>query len=288
MLVTELYDGQGLGNQLWCYAVTRAIAFYQGYTFGIKSVDKFHGKEFLDIDFGETVCGGYGVDGDVPVELPKGILNYYKEKKLTNGIFDVSLFDNELYTIKDNTKIDGNMQTEKYFNGMKNVVIDWIKIKQDKIINIDENICVIHIRGGDFLYSTAVLGRDYYINAINKMLVLKNDLKFYIVTDDIRYSKSILPEIEIIGGALDLRDSQQAMHHNGGTLWKDYSILNSARYIIMGASSFAWWATWTNKNVKEVIAPKYWAAHKQSNSFWSTGDSYVNGWKWLDRENELY
>ena len=289
MIVNELYDGAGLGNQLWCYAVTRSIAKRLGYTFGIKSIEKFHGRDFLDLDFGEAVEGGYGVEGEAPIELPKGISNYYKEKKLMNGIFDVSTFDIDLYNVKDNTKVDGNMQTEKYFIGMQDEVKDWIKIKRDKIINITDDICIIHIRGGDFLYSTAFLSRDYYINAINHMKSINGcSLKFYIVTDDIRYSKSILPEIEIIGGALDQRDTMQASHHNGGTIWKDYSLMNVAKFLIIGASSFAWWAAWTNKRLQTIIAPKYWAAHKQSDSFWSTGDSYVKGWSWLDRQNNIY
>ena len=57
MLVNELYDGQGLGNQLWTYVVTRTMAEKQNYKFGIKSPHEFHGKEFLEIDFGETPTG---------------------------------------------------------------------------------------------------------------------------------------------------------------------------------------------------------------------------------------
>ena len=41
MIVTEIYNGQGLGNQLWCYIVTRVIALDNGYDFGIKSPEKF-------------------------------------------------------------------------------------------------------------------------------------------------------------------------------------------------------------------------------------------------------
>ena len=55
MLVTEFYDGQGLGNQLWSYVSLRCIALYHGYDFGIISPDKFKGKEFIDLDFGQIV-----------------------------------------------------------------------------------------------------------------------------------------------------------------------------------------------------------------------------------------
>ena len=36
MIVTEIYKGQGLGNQLWCYITTRVMAKDKGYNFGIQ------------------------------------------------------------------------------------------------------------------------------------------------------------------------------------------------------------------------------------------------------------
>jgi hypothetical protein len=77
MIVTELYEGQGFGNQLWCYVVTRIIAKKNGYKFGIKSPEKFKGKEFLNLDFGQKVIGGTGPEGGPPTSLPEGIEYYY-------------------------------------------------------------------------------------------------------------------------------------------------------------------------------------------------------------------
>ena len=47
MIVTELYDGQGIGNQLWCYFVTRTIADNLGFQYGIMRPDKFKGIDFM-------------------------------------------------------------------------------------------------------------------------------------------------------------------------------------------------------------------------------------------------
>ena len=54
MIVTELYDGQGLGNQLWCYAALRCAAKELGLDFGVMTTEKFKGREFLSIDFGNV------------------------------------------------------------------------------------------------------------------------------------------------------------------------------------------------------------------------------------------
>ena len=52
-------------------------------------------------------------------------------------------------------------------------------------------------------------------------------------------------------------------------------------------SSFSWWAAWTNRIAKEVVAPKYWASHNFSDGFWATGDILTQGWTWLDRFNDF-
>jgi hypothetical protein len=44
-----------------------------------------------------------------------------------------------------------------------------------------------------------------------------------------------------------------------------------------------WWAAWLNKNVNEIIAPKYWARHNVSDGYWATGDSYTRGFTYMDR-----
>ena len=36
MLATEILNGQGIGNQLFCYVTTRSIAHDRGLQFGIK------------------------------------------------------------------------------------------------------------------------------------------------------------------------------------------------------------------------------------------------------------
>ena len=79
MICTELYNGQGLGNQLWLYAVTRTKALDLGVDFGIMSPEKFKGLHFLDLDFGRQVFGGSGPEGGPPLLLPDQLHGYYRE-----------------------------------------------------------------------------------------------------------------------------------------------------------------------------------------------------------------
>lgn len=292
MIVTELYNGQGLGNQLWCYCVTRSIAIKNKFDFGIQSPQKFKGKNlFENIDFGQVVEGGSGPEGGPPTSLPKGITNYYKERKEINPQFycDVSRFDVNLINISDNTKIDGVMQCEDYIIPLKKEIINWLKIKSPIYDFSDENICVIHIRGGDFFGQKEVaLTSNYYNTAMKYFNQINSKVKFVCVTDDLEVAKQLLPTVEIVSSSLNSTDLLKAGHHLGGDIAVDYAILNSAKNIIMSNSSFAWWAVWTNKVANNVVAPKYWARHNISNGFWSNGDSLTRNWLYLGRDGNMY
>ena len=293
MIITELYDGQGLVNQLWCYIVTRVIAKKNGYDFGIMSIEKFKGKEFMFLDFGKTVVGGSGPEGGPPTTLPESIMQYYKENLIRhpNTGLDISPLDNNLVNVPDNTKIDGTMQSVEYLRGYRNNIIDMLTIKDDKKVfdYTDDNICIIHIRGGDFKNSSAMLYTNYYTNGMKKMYEKNSNMRFYIVTDDIQTASQILPNIQIIGSSImNVKDCNKASHHIGGPIWVDYSILNNAKNVIMSASSFGWWPVWTSTKNPFVIAPKYWAGHKINGGYWSCGESLVDEWNYLDINGEFF
>jgi len=293
MIITEFYNGQGLGNQLWCYFVTRIISEKKGYEFGIMTPDKFKGKEFMRIDFGNPVIGGIGPEGGPPITLPYGISKYYKEKLIRHPLsnLDISPLDESIINIDDNTKIDGIMQSYEYVKDYKGMVLNWIELEKNKIIKeySSDDICIIHIRGGDFKSSPALMEREYYINSMNTVIGFKPEIKFYCVTDDPDYCKTILPEVEIIGSSTSKeKDANKGGHHLGGPIWMDYSILNNAKNLIISASSFSWWPVWTNLNNPFVIAPKYWAAYRMNSGYWSCGESLVDEWNYIDYNGSFF
>jgi hypothetical protein len=293
VIITELYNGQGLGNQLWCYFVTRIIAEKNGYDFGIMSPHKFKAKEFIKLDFGNEVIGGSGPEGGPPENLPNGIVNYYKEGFTRHPLsnLDISRIDEDMINVQDNTKIDGTMQSCEYLNGYRDKILSWISLDEKKKITAysSDNYCIIHIRGGDFKYSQAILDESYYRNSMRIVTEKMGDVKFYCITDDVDYARSILPEIELIGSSVSGEaDMNKGDHHIGGPVWMDYSILNNAKNIIMSASSFGWWPVWTNKNKPFVIAPKYWAAYRNNGGYWSCGESLVQEWNYVDSEGNFF
>ena len=277
MIVTELYNGQGLGNQLWSYVVTRTIALDKGYDFGIMSPEKFKGNEFLNLDFGKPVIGGSGPEGGPPINLPDGIEFYYKEKDIYYEKYkvEVSDFDAELLRIQDKTKIEGNFQSDKYILHRKSEIREWLQVTQEFDLQefSNDNVCILNIRGGEYKGNKELLlTKKYWMDAIYNMRQIKNQMKFYIITDDVKYTRKLLPEYE-------------SFHFSIG---KDYAIINNAHYLILSNSSFAFFPAWTNEKVKYIIAPKYWARHNISDGFWALSFNLYKGWMWQDRNGKLF
>lgn len=277
MIVTEIYNGQGLGNQLFCYITTRSIALENGYEFGIMNPHKFKCLDFLDLDFGKEVIGGSGPEGGPPTQLPDGILNYYYEKQLNDSRFNCNIteIDEYLLNIPDNTKIDGILQSEDYFIKRKSEIKNWLKVKPDSDCYefSNENICVINLRGGEYrAVSDLYLTENYWSKAVDNMLKINPNFRFVVITDDVNAGKKMFPNYEVY-------------HFNVG---KDYSIIKNAHYLILSNSSFSFFPTWTSETVKYVIAPKYWARHNISDGFWSCGYNIYRDWNWMDRDGKIY
>jgi hypothetical protein len=277
VIVTELYHGQGLGNQLWSYVVTRTLAIRLGYEFGIMSPEKFKGHEFLNLDFGKPVNGGSGPEGGPPAKLPTGIDHYFLEKErwLTRFSCDVRGLDPDVLRIKDNTKIEGYFQAEQLIEDYRAEIKRWLTVKPE-VDNYDyssENICVLNVRGGEYKsHPDLILQRDYWLYAMKNMRKLNDALKFVVVTDDLNYSKELLPELD-------------AVHFSIGS---DFSIIKNAHYLVISNSSFAFFPAWISDTVKFVIAPKYWARHNVSNGFWACEFNIYSNWHWQDRSGILF
>ncbi len=110
--------------------------------------------------------------------------------------------------------------------------------------------CVIHIRGSDFteIGWNKVTPKEYYVKAIEIMKSEYRQKKFYIITDDKVYAKSILNNIDF--------DYQFI----GNNIIDDFRLIGSFKYRIISSSTFALWASALGKNEKSiVIAPAYWS-----------------------------
>jgi hypothetical protein len=277
MLVTEIYNGQGLGNQLACYVTTRVIADIHGFEFGILNPYKFKCLDFMDLDFGNDVTGGsIPFEGAPPITLPDGIYNYFREKDVRhpNGS-DIRIDDVLLDCICDDTKMDGVFQSEKNFIGRKEDIKQWLKVKPEKDCYdySSDDICIINFRGGEYAgVPNFYLHKNYWDNAIDRMLKINKDFQFIVVTDDVHRASQFFPNYKIT--------------HSG--ISTDYSIIKNAHYLIVSNSSFAYFPTFTSETIKYIIAPKYWGRYNISDGYWSCGYNIYRNHNYIDRNNNIY
>lgn len=295
IIATELYDGQGLGNQLWAYVVTRLAALRQGFDFGIGGRTNFKGHNWIDIDFGCPLRGGMSNEGGPPWRLPLELQHYYSEQKLVNKStgLDVSIADKKMWMLPPGTKVDGNFQSYEYLRGHEDLIRNWIRIQPQPVsdLSLDEDVCLVHVRGGDFksLKNTA-LGAEYYRNSVAYVRSKFGVDKFMAITDDVNYAKGLLPQDVEISKETSylLRSRNQARHHIGVNLERDFFCLTQAKYLIISNSSFAWWAAFLNTKCCVVVAPKFWAAHNSALKLWSTAEIITPGFTYIDSTGNAF
>jgi len=277
MIVTEIYNGQGLGNQLACYVTTRVVAKDKGLDFGIKNPEKFKCLDFMDLEFGNSVIGGtIPHEGAPPTTLPDGIEHYFRERDVRhpNGS-DIRIDDPLLDVIKDNTKIDGVFQSENKIIHRKEEIKQWLKIKSEKDCYdfASNDICVLNFRGGEYAsVPNFHLPKTYWDHAVNRMLEINPRFRFVVITDDVGRASQYFPTFEV--------------HHFD--ISKDFSIIKNAHYLILSNSSFPYFATLMNENVKYILAPKYWGRYNISDGYWSCGYNIFQNHNYIDRNNNLF
>lgn len=279
VIATELLKGQGLGNQLFCYVTTRALAYDKGYDFCILN------REILANNM-HSNKGMYFMDIDCGLELSKeDFAKVYHEKEdrifLGNSMHDIEHgcyitgVDEKLLQLTESTLVYGNMQDAAYFAKYKSEVKEWLRVKPeyDNMEYSRENLCIINIRGGEYTSNPELfLKRSYWLKAMAQMKKIRNDMEFMVVTDDVAAAKRILPEVP-------------AYHFD---LAGDYTTIKNAQYLILSNSTFAFFPAFTSETVKYIIAPKYWARYNVSDGYWASEQNIYDEFMYMDSKGKLF
>ena len=268
MIITEFYDGQGLGNQLWVYVACRSIASKLKYPFQILGRERFKGADFLELDFGSL---------DGPYKHPELSLHIFKERIYYDKDLNYfsSNFDVRVLHLPPYTKIEGLFQSEQYFFEELSIPEKYIKIKDglgDNLL-IPDDVCVINLRGGEYKRHKQLLLPEYYWKmAMSNIRTTAGIKKFVVVTDDLRYAKSLFPNFHIISG----------------NIAECYIALYQAKYVILSNSSFAYFPVKSSKNKSMVIAPFCWARFGNKFNRWCSPANLYKGWLWQDTRGKLF
>lgn len=275
MIATYLYDGQGLGNQLWSYYALRLIAKKLQISFALLGAEKFKASSFINIHTGRQIKAP--LRNTPKNELFPPFVNYFSEKQIVHAdeYCDVRGFDERCLLLSSNTLIDGYFQSEELADQVEHCINDFFLVKNIPKLDYlgSDDICLLNIRGGEYKRNKRLtVHKKYWDNAMSYMTSEKSVNEFLIVTDDIGYARSLFPKIKIL---------DQNMHH-------DFVALMKAKKIIVSNSSFAYFPLRLNRQRPYIIAPKYWARHNVSDGYWACRSNIYRDYWYMDREGKVY
>lgn len=271
MIIAELYNGQGLGNQLWVYAASRSIAEQLNVPFVLLGAERFKGKGFLKIDseVGISALDAVEVASRAHCEGFNEALFYDRDLDYIS-----SGFDSRVLALSGTNKLNGLYQSEKYFfddleRPKRYFILDdgW-KAKN----SVSDDTCIINLRGGEYKrHKNFILPESYWKAAIENMKRIADVRKFLVVTDDVRYARVMFPGFDVLEG--EIGDC--------------YASLYNAKYLILSNSSFAYFPVKTGGNSKLVIAPKYWARYANPMRRWASTANLYESWLWQASDGKL-
>lgn len=168
------------------------------------------------------------------------------------------------FKVENNNKkifISGGLESPKYFNHIKDVILKEFTPKHEKIsantflyekIENSNSVC-ISVRRGDFLAKEYidkhyVCNEEYFRNAIDIMNSKISNPQFIFFSDDIDWCKEAFKNID---GAL--------FECGKDPVWEKIRLMYSCKHFIISNSTFSWWSQYLSRNPKKiVIAPKKW------------------------------
>lgn len=234
------------------------------------SISKKLGTEFILPE--QSYCGHRGARN---VDLSIFDYNFLRgELDNPSFIWDEPTFHYTKVIVEDNTRLSGFFQSWKYFEDVREELLNKYFVPNKDIQSKLENYIFgaqglptlgISVRRGDYLMlqqNHCVLSVDYYQEAINKLSSTVDFEFIYVFSDDIDYCKSIFKDIPV-----------NYVQEDIGT---QLFLMSKMNHLILSNSTFAWWGAYLNQMNGSVIAPDPWfgPALKEHD----TKDLYLPSW----------
>lgn len=278
-MIVELSGG--LGNQMFQYAAARYVQINTGeemlfnpypfqkdpqrnYSLGHFALNNQvtmlpRWKAWMYGNWSETLCHVYHRFG-----MTRGAESFKKlSKKGLLLTFDVYKY----YPIelKRGYYWKGNFQSEKYFSGIKETLLNDFSLEVElpketaEVVNCmqsEEAVCV-HIRRGDYVTNPVdheildICGENYYIRGMEYILSKVSNPIFYVFSNTSEDLEWIRNNYRLPGEVryVDLHQPD----------YLELFTMTNCKHFIISNSTFSWWAQYLgDRNDKIVMAPSTW------------------------------
>ena len=178
-LALKLFNGQGLGNQIFCISSLYKLSSLLNRKPVIFNYFNYKGEHFFPINKSIFKIK----DGTFHDEYEE--INDFVKQELISGLdkTDHKEFIYSLYQ-SDNPKIiiTGNLQNEFFIPSKEDLVNIFPLLEElKKMSHLKKNELIIHIRGGDYKKTLAKPTSDYYKNSVNHF---DNTSAFFLIKSD--------------------------------------------------------------------------------------------------------
>ncbi len=278
MIISQIIGG--LGNQMFQYAVGRAVSLQKkqrfhldvsGFAhyglhhgFELERIFKIDGSLAASTDLAEVL--GWQSDPRIRRVLARKPLAFLRRKEL---IFEPSLaYWPAIQKVPESCYLSGYWQSEKYFIHEARQIREDFTFRtpfsetNEELANLLSRInsVSLHIRRGDYVANPAnhsiyaSCSPEYYRKAANFIAERIANPQFFIFSDDMDWVRN----------NLNLPFPTRYIDHNRGTeSFNDMRLISLCRHHIIANSSFSWWGAWLGTNLEKiVIAPEPWFASK--------------------------
>ena len=285
MIIVRIWEG--LGNQMFQYAYARALR-EKGADVRLDLGKSYDGvfERFQSDDVRKVSIQNFRL-GLPEIHVPAYGKYFYLRRHTElekfiywlNGSFTWKYrfyeerspeFSEKMLGLKGNWYVKGWFQSEKYFAGIRDILLREFTPKQKiklpssirELISYRECISV-HVRRGDYVRIGNALSPLYYQQAVRYFKKLYKDPVFLIYSDDLAWTRE----------HLDI-DAPVVCANESGRL-RDYEellVMSRCPNHIIANSTFSWWAAWLDPDEdKHVVAPRQWFPGK--------GICFPDGWQ---------
>jgi hypothetical protein len=266
----------GLGNQMFQYAIARALSEHYQSSFLLD-------RSWFDLPQIETTPRPYQLEFLKIQEVGQNTVGFPKRPKRLKRLLQQFLsfgpivyyqrnafeYDAELLNLDRLGQRDlflfGYWQAFPYLEPIKMILQQEFKTQQPisahyqsylKQIGSSESV-MLHIRRGDYVNSPSAakfhgaLTLSYYQQAIEELLLNKPNAHFFIFSDDLPWAKEALPkdlQITFVENALQADAAAQELQ-----------LMYACKHHIIANSSLSWWGAWLKQDCGGfVFAPNRW------------------------------
>lgn len=251
MIITHLKDG--LGNQLFQYAVGRALAH------------KNNTELKLDITQVEAEKSShhnyYRLDA-FNIQENFATAQEIKNQRQVIERNNPCIFQPEILNLPDGVGLYGYWQSEKYFSDIADIILKEFTLKNplgevsnfwhEKILAAECAVS-LHVRNGDYMTPfnrnfTGTISNKYYCECINQLKNSYPNLTLFVFSDELNWVKENLNfdvPTEFVEGC----------EHD----FEEMHLMSLCKHNIITHSTFSWWSAWLNQNPdKKVLTPYPW------------------------------